>query len=39
MRESHLLLEIEREKYQHIKSNERICCHNSLSEIEDENHE
>ena len=40
MRASHHLLEIEREKYKIIKSDEHICCHSSLSEIEDDdNHE
>ena len=39
MRASQLLLEIEGQKYKIIKSDERICCHSSLSEIEDENHE
>ena len=39
MRASHYLLETETEKYKIIKSDERICCHSSLSEIEDENHE
>ena len=39
MRASHYLLETETEKYKIIKSDERICCHSSLSVIEDENHE
>ena len=39
MRESHHLLEIERENCQSIKRDEPICCHCYLSEIEDENHE
>ena len=39
MRASHYLLEIEKEKYKNIKKDERICCHSSLSEIEDDNHE
>ena len=39
MRASHHLLEIETEKNKNIKRDERICCHSSLSETEDENHE
>ena len=39
IRASHHLLEIEREKYKNIKRDERIFCHSSLSEIEDDDNQ